>query len=161
MVDIRIFELVDIFAELSQSQLAKIGALCKDVNCEPDQVVFAENSPSSELYIIIEGTIDIRIDPDLIGSGEHHQPATIATLRKGQSFGEIALVDEGQRSASAHAGEQGAHLLSIARADLTDLMRADKEIGFVVMSNLATDLCLKIRQTNLLMREKLLYGIRE
>lgn len=161
MLDIRIFELVDIFAELSPPQLAKIGALCKEVNCQPGQVVFAENSPSSELYIILDGTIDIRINPDLIGSSEHHQPATIATLRKGQSFGEIALVDEGHRSASAHAGKHGAQLLSIARADLMELMRADKEIGFVVMSNLATDLCLKIRQTNLLMREKLLYGVSE
>ena len=38
---------------------------------------------------------------DLVGGGAIPGPQTIATLRRGQSFGEVALVDEGLRSASA------------------------------------------------------------
>ena len=82
---------------------------------------------------------------------------TIATLRRGQSFGEVALVDEGLRSASACASQKDTRLLIIPRDKLIMLCDTYPQLGYRLMYNLAADLAMKIRNTDLRIREQLLY----
>ncbi len=100
------------------------------------------------------------MDPALVSDklGEDHAPATIATLRRGQSFGEIALVDQGLRSATAQIAQDHTRLLIIHRDKLMTTCEAYPDLGYQLMLNLAADLALKIRSTSLLVREELLYG---
>ena len=83
---------------------------------------------------------------------------SIATLRRGQSFGEIALVDEGLRSAAARVKGKETRLLVIPREKLIMLCETYPQLGYRLMYNLAADLAMKIRNTDLRMREKVLYG---
>jgi CRP-like cAMP-binding protein len=85
-------------------------------------------------------------------------PVTIATLRRGQSFGEVALVDQGLRSATARCAQHNTHLLLIPREKLMTLCDTYPQLGYRLMRNLAADLALKIRNTDLRIREELLYG---
>jgi CRP/FNR family cyclic AMP-dependent transcriptional regulator len=145
---------VEIFAELNPFQIEKIENVCTELNYKEGEVIFEENSPSKEFYIIVKGQVNITLNPDLIVGGEqHHEARIIATLGRGQSFGEIALVDEGVRSASAIAGSPLCKLLMISRVEFMRLMGLDLEMGFIVMRNLAADLCFKLRNTNLQLRE--------
>ncbi len=149
---------VDIFEELKTSHLQLIDSICAEKTCNQGELIFAENSPSNEFYIIMDGEVEIQVDPDTIGHGQNNfQPSTIAVLRRGQCFGEVALVDQGVRSASALAGTDSCKLLVINRKDFINLLREDYEMGFIVMRNLAADLSFKIRQTNLMVRESLMY----
>lgn len=157
MAKIDDIEFVAIFSGLTRQQLEQICAITKEQTCTKGDVIFEENSPSKEFYIIAEGTIDIQIDPDLIRLGDDYEPGTIARLHQGQAFGEISLVDEGARSASAKCTADSARLIVIDCGDFMDLMRSDLEMGFKVMNNLAAELSLKIRQTNLIVRESLIY----
>jgi len=153
-----ILEKVEIFTELDQEQLKQIYALCKEVVYFQGELIFAENSPSTEFYIIIEGEVAIQVNPGIIRDGkEDLKPGTIAVLFPGQSFGEVALVDQGLRSASAICNSMYAKTLVIKREDFITLLKSDPQMGFVVMTNLATDLCTKIRLSNLSLREGLLY----
>ena len=149
---------VEIFHDLNLEQVKKIEALCKLKKFKKNQIIFEENSPSKEFYVIVEGTVDILLDPNLIldSSQEKQELKTIASLRRGQSFGEVALVDLGVRSASAKAKTRKTKVLQINRNDLMQLMKEDLDLGFIVMQNLAADLCFKIRNTNLRVREALL-----
>jgi CRP/FNR family transcriptional regulator len=152
-----VLEQVDIFEELTSSQLDLIDDICVEKSYNQDEVIFEENSPSREFYIITDGEVEIQIDPDTIGDGtDSYQPTTIATLRRGQSFGEVAIVDPGVRSASAKCGSETCRVLKIARAEFLKLLESDYQMGYVVMRNFAADLSLKIRQTNLLVRESLM-----
>ena len=152
-----ILEQVDIFEELTPSQLELIDEICTEKGYNQGEVVFEENSLSREFYIIIDGEVEIQIDPDTIGDGsDNYEPTTIATLRRGQSFGEVAIVDPGVRSASAKCGTETCRLLEIKRADFLKLLEDDYQMGYIVMRNFAADLSLKIRQTNLLVRESLM-----
>lgn len=145
---------VEIFDELNPMHIEKIENVCTELNFNQGDVIFEENSPSKEFYIIVKGQVNITLNPDLIvGGEEHHKPQIIATLGRGQSFGEVALVDEGVRSASAIAGSPHCKLLMISRVDLMRLLGLDLEMGFIVMKNLAADLCFKLRNTNLQLRE--------
>ena len=52
--------------------------------------------------MIAQGEVDIVINRSATEELEKKE-TTVAVLRRGQSFGEVALVDEGLRSASARA----------------------------------------------------------
>jgi CRP-like cAMP-binding protein len=153
----------DILYELTLDQLEKVAAICQERTLAVGEVIFEENSSSDELYVIARGEVEILIDPSLVSDrpDTHAQPATIATLRRGQSFGEIALVDQGLRSATARAAHPDTLVVSIPRAALMELCAADPVLGFRLMRNLAADLALKIRNTDLRIREQLLYGGRD
>ena len=81
----------------------------------------------------------------------------VARLRRGQSFGEVALVDEGLRSATARAAQKETRLLVIQRDKLIMLCETYPQLGYRLMYNLAADLAMKIRNTDLRIREQLLY----
>ena len=152
-----VLEQVDIFEDLSAEQLDLIESVCVEQSYNQGDVVFEENSPSREFYIIADGEVAIQIDPDTIGDGtDQYQPTTIATLRRGQSFGEVAIVDPGVRSASAKCSSETCRLYVIGRQEFLKLLENDYRMGYIVMRNFAADLSLKIRQTNLLVRESLM-----
>ena len=149
---------IDIFCDLSPAQLKMIADLCQERRCWAGETVFEENSSGSELYIIAQGEVEIRLNPAVISPEDTGgAPATIATLRRGQSFGEIALVDQGLRSASAVCAADTL-LWVLPRRQLLDLCEANPPLGYQLMRNLAADLALKIRNTDLSIREQLLYG---
>lgn len=148
---------VDIFSDLSEAQIKRIEAVCTEVPVGMDEAIFEENSPSKEFYIILEGKVAIQLSPFMSLGTQKMKPKTIATLEKGQSFGEVSLVDEGVRSAAAVSQAENTRLLRINRDAFIQLLRDDVHMGFSVMTNLATDLCFKIRNSNLMIREAMLY----
>jgi CRP/FNR family cyclic AMP-dependent transcriptional regulator len=152
----------DIFFELTPTQLELVASLCEERKLNTGDIVFEENTPSDELYIIAQGEVEIQVDPSLVGDDSVRSIGniTIATLRRGQSFGEIALVDQGLRSATAKCAQHGTQLLVIPRDKLMSLCDTYPQLGYRLMRNLAADLALKIRNTDLVLREELLYGHR-
>jgi CRP/FNR family cyclic AMP-dependent transcriptional regulator len=157
MQRINILREVEIFQDLNESQLKRIEQICEERICQIGAVIFEENTASDELYIIATGMVDIRVDPSILGVSSQTGPATIATLRRGQTFGEVALVDQGLRSASARCAANNTRLLVINRDDLIALCEQDFQMGYVLMRNIAADLSFKIRSTDLMVREQLLW----
>ena len=149
----------DIFYQFTPTQLEMVANLCNEVEFQAGEIIFKENSSSKELYIITEGEVEILIDPALVGTPEKNKQAesVIATMRRGQSFGEIALVDEGLRSATARAAQKETHLLVISRDKLIMLCETYPQLGYRLMYNFAADIAMKIRNTDLRIREQLLY----
>jgi len=152
----------DIFYQFTPTQLELVANICQEATYQKDDLVFKENSSSKELYVIIQGEVDIVVDPSLVGTVEEGvENRVIATMRRGQSFGEIALVDEGLRSASACVAQKDTRLLIIPRDKLVMLCDTYPQLGYRLMYNLAADLAMKIRNTDLRIREQLLYRSQE
>jgi CRP-like cAMP-binding protein len=145
----------DIFYQFTPTQLELVANICQEVVYNADDLIFQENSGSKELYVILQGEVDILINRGG-GNTEKHETA-VARLRRGQSFGEVALVDEGLRSASARASQKDTRLVVIQRDKLIMLCEAYPQLGYRLMYNLAADLAMKIRNTDLRIREQLLY----
>lgn len=93
---------------------------------------------SSDLIAILDGRVNL-----LTPTGEK-----IAELGPGNILGEIALIDNQPRSANAVCigRVQACH---IPASDLRKLMGTKREIGFVVLTNLAKVMCMRLRNTNL------------
>jgi CRP-like cAMP-binding protein len=144
----------DIFYQFTPTQLELVANLCQEVSFAEGDIIFRENSSSKELYVIVQGEVDI-----LFNSNEMDKKGdtVIARLRRGQSFGEVALVDEGLRSASARAAENDTKLLVIGRDKLVMLCETYPHLGYRLMYNLAADLAMKIRNSGLRIRDQLLY----
>ena len=156
MQNTQILEKADIFADLTSEHLEKILNICKEVFYYQGELIFAENSPSTEFYIVLEGEVRIEVNLDMvIRSANPHALVPINIMRPGQSFGEVALVDQGIRSASARCYSMLCQLLVIDREDLLNLIQEDTQMGLIIMTNLARDLCLKIRLSTLNLREGL------
>jgi CRP/FNR family transcriptional regulator, cyclic AMP receptor protein len=145
----------DIFYQFTPTQLELVANLCQEVVFNAGDLIFQENSGSKELYVIAQGEVDILINRGM-GNIEKKETA-VARLRRGQSFGEVALVDEGLRSASARASQKDTRLLIIQREKLIILCETYPQLGYRLMYNLAADLAMKIRNTDLRIREQLLY----
>jgi CRP/FNR family cyclic AMP-dependent transcriptional regulator len=64
---------------------------------EPGKIIFQEGDRGEELYIIIEGEIEIR------KTTYSKSTKTLITLHKGDIFGEMSLIDKKARSATAVA----------------------------------------------------------
>ena len=148
----------DIFFELTTTQLELVASICEEKHYQTGDLVFEENTRCDELYVIANGEVEIQVNPALIGSPDSGGPQTIATLRRGQYFGEVALVDEGLRSASARCAQHDTHLVIIPRAKLMLLCDTYPQLGYRLMRNLAADLAMKIRNTDLQVREQLTWG---
>ncbi len=155
----RYLKQADIFYQFSQAQLELIAGLCREKTYSIGEEIVKESAATKELYIIAEGEVEVLVSPSLVGGPESRAGmATIATLREGQSFGEIALVDEGLRSATVRAAAKNTRLLVISRDKLIESCDTYPDLGYRLMYNLAADLAMKIRNTDFRIREKLLYG---
>ena len=160
---VNILRQADIFYDLTAPQLERIAALCSEITPKNEEILLEENSSSDELYVIASGAVEILVSPALVQSastGQSSGPLVIATIRRGQTFGEIALVDQGLRSASARCAAKKTRLLVIPRDQLIHLCDTDSDLGYRLMRNIAADLAFKIRGTDLIIREQLLWGSR-
>ena len=161
MEKIDILRRTDIFYDLTGAQLEMLASICEERIIKLGDVVFEENNQGEEMFVIARGAVEILVDPSIVGGPgakkRGSMPVTIATLRTGQSFGEIALVDRGLRTASARCAETETQLLAIQRGKFIKLCDTYPEMGYRVMRNIAADLAFKIRGSDLAIREQLLW----
>ena len=143
MKSARILETVDIFTDLTPAQLDKIFDICNEIHCSRGTNIVKENTLSTEIYVILDGEVDILVS---MSRDDENRERKIGTLSRGQSFGEIALVDQGLRSATVRCATESCRVLEISRIDFLNLLKNNPDIGYKVMYNLAADICLKFRQ---------------
>jgi CRP/FNR family cyclic AMP-dependent transcriptional regulator len=157
---LHILRRADVFYDLEDHQLEMVAALCREVSLRSGDVLFEESSAGDEMYVIADGEIDIELSSGTessLATDASPAPVTIAKLRPGQMFGEVALVDEGLRSAAARSASDKTRLLVIRRDDLIQLCEENTDLGFVLMRNIAADLAFKIRRTDLNAQEQLFW----
>jgi CRP/FNR family cyclic AMP-dependent transcriptional regulator len=161
MEKIDILRRTDIFYDLTSAQLEMLASICEERVVRLGDIIFEENNQGDEMFVISRGAVEILVDPSIVGGPgakkRGSMPVTIATLRGGQTFGEIALVDQGLRTASARCAETETQLLAIQRNKFMKLCDTYPEMGYRVMRNIAADLAFKIRGSDLAIREQLLW----
>ena len=90
--------------------------------------IMKEGSPGTSMYVVLEGQVAVAIGHKIVEK-----------LERGGVFGEMALVDQSPRTASAVAREDCA-LLAINRDALIKLVKSDPEIAMAMMRSVASRL---------------------
>jgi CRP/FNR family cyclic AMP-dependent transcriptional regulator len=105
------------FAETPADVLALIAASGVTKNLQRGDVLFSEGDTPESMYIVLSGRIAIAIGNQPIDGRE----SVLALMERGDLFGELALLDNGKRSAMARAIEPSSLLqipYSIVRQQL-------------------------------------------
>jgi CRP-like cAMP-binding protein len=119
------------------------GAARYTVDCAAGDAVFREGELGTEMFIIQTGKIEI-----LRRVGGEDRP--VAVLERGDFFGEMALLEDLPRSATARA-LTAARLLRINGATFDQMLKDNPEIAVRMMRKLSR----RLRETDLLLQEAL------
>ncbi len=139
-----VLQSVDIFEGLSTEEIGHVARICSEQRFAKGQIITREGERGDEMYIITEGFVEV-----LLGEKPSSSARVVVSLGSGQVLGEMALLDQGPRSASLRATSDPTVLQVIQRQNFEQLCQENTHIGYIVMRNLAADLSFKLRHRNL------------
>ena len=132
---------IDLFSGLPQGHLRRVVDIGVEEQYRMNAQVFGEGEPGDKFFLIVEGAVRIsRIVP---GMGEE----ALAVLRPGAYFGEMSLIDDAPRSATAMCHEK-CRLFVVNRRDLEDLLFVDRDLAYELLWNWVRTLSRRLRATN-------------
>ncbi len=137
-----------LFAQLSPDELAMIARYSGYRTCAAGDVIFKEGSHREELYLIREGTVAIRRREE--GDGEQD----IARFVDGEVFGEMDLLDQAPRTASAVAEGPATLLVFPDAVAFSDLLSRHPDVFARVLRKLLGEIARRIRAIDRLISEK-------
>ncbi|HIE05221.1 MAG TPA: cyclic nucleotide-binding domain-containing protein [bacterium (Candidatus Stahlbacteria)] len=132
---------VYLFKELKAEEMDLILSIAKEKKFDKDKVIFSEGEPGNAFYIIVSGSV--RISTVVPGVGEE----ALAVLKPGEYFGEMALIDDAPRSASAIANENSL-LISITKDDFLSLISKNNALGYKLLWVFTRTLTDRLRKTD-------------
>jgi CRP/FNR family transcriptional regulator, cyclic AMP receptor protein len=120
---------VDLFAGLAPKELSVLAGLARPYSYSPGDDIVVEGDTSARFYLITSGTVDVLIDGKRVNK-----------LGPGESFGEIAVLDRGPRTATVRATSP-VETLSLASFSLRPVLKEHPDI----LMKLVVHLCERLR----------------
>ena len=87
----------DSFSELLTAELPKFAGAVRTLRAASGEFIFKEGAPGDGMYVVDEGRVEI-----LLGADDP-EPRVLSNVGPGGIFGEMAIIDEKPRSATARA----------------------------------------------------------
>ena len=115
-----------LFRKLPPATLERIAALATQKSCRRGEILFSAGDPGDALYGVVSGRIRIST-----GSAEGRE-IFLNIMDPGDTFGEIALLDGGTRTATATAIE-ASELVSIRRGPLFELLEREPKTALELL----------------------------
>jgi CRP/FNR family transcriptional regulator, cyclic AMP receptor protein len=127
-----------LFTGLPRRLLARLATRFFEKVYHPGEIVFEEGDPGRALFVVVEGAVEIT-------RATAQGPYVLNTLGPGDAFGELALIDDFPRSATARVATPG-RLLILYKSDFDALMEGNSRIALVVLRNLSRRLAIYARR---------------
>ncbi len=140
----------DMFQGLDEAQIKAVLETGEARSFAEGTVIVEEDEKAEACFFLVSGRVDIEVRASYSGRG----PQKIATMKGGEVFGELSLVDGFLRSATARAVD-GVEVLAFDNTKLEALMSADTQLGYRIMKNVSNILSGRIRVTNMKLRNAL------
>lgn len=132
---------IHLFEGIASRGVRRIAEIATEEVHRSGHYVFREGDTGDALYLILEGKV--RISREVSGMGEE----ALAILGPGETFGEMALVDDSPRSADAKVHER-CRVLSISKDDLERVLFLHKDLAYEILWNFVKILSTRLRETN-------------
>jgi CRP-like cAMP-binding protein len=117
---------VNLFRSLNQKQIAQLARSATMQTYQPGQVIVAQGESGRGLYVLASGRAEVRKE------SRAQESVALNLLGPGQVFGEMALLDDAQRSASVVAQETS-QCLVLAKQDFLAALEVHPEIAVPVL----------------------------
>ena len=136
---------IPIFTGLSPSQIQSILDICTSVKYDPNHTIYAANSASDQMHILLSGELSVVNDEGI----------RLARLYPITTVGEMGLVTRHTRSASVETGKPS-NMLVLQRPAFDALLRRDRELQTKFYQNVIGILASKIVDDNVRVRDHLI-----
>jgi hypothetical protein len=124
-----------IFRYLNYKELVRVLNITDVRIFEDGDTIIQEGTEGDELFILLEGMVSL-----------HKDDAFITSLKGGDHFGEMALVDRSPRSASGKADGK-VRLLTIRRNEFYDIIRNESKLSVKLLWSFVQVLTQRLRKT--------------
>jgi CRP/FNR family cyclic AMP-dependent transcriptional regulator len=122
---------VDLFSALDDAQLDTLASMIIEKGYKKAEIILMEDDDSSQsLFIIAKGEVKVVL------TAEDGREAILASLKEGDFFGEMSLLDGEPRSATVRAVEDS-RLLTIRREDFLAAMRKQPDLALTLLGEMS------------------------
>jgi len=142
-----------LFDGLNPDDGNKVISISLEEKYNNEEIIFEDSLQHFDLFIVLDGMVNVEIEVSPF-DGESKKRIHITTLRSGDVFGEIAFLEGRRRSASVKAAGKVA-VLRINGQKLFEIFEQNKNIGYVMMKNLAGILAQRLVDTNFKFRNEI------
>lgn len=130
-----------LFKDLRDRELGYLAQSLHSRTYHAGEVLFVEGDIGRALFILESGKVE------LTRAGEDGKPRHVYTAQPGDFFGEMALLEQLPRTASATA-EERSHLYLLYRSKLDSLLTRHPRIGASILAHLAQLLSARLRRAS-------------
>lgn len=131
---------IPLFKDVKERHWKDLKQLFHERKYETGEMIFDAGVPGLGMYIVLEGTVKILHRSD-------GNELEVASFTSGDFFGEMSLVEETVRSATAIATSPTV-LIGLFRPQLLDLMRKRPGFGLSLMEKISKLLAARLRHAN-------------
>jgi CRP/FNR family transcriptional regulator, cyclic AMP receptor protein len=141
-----------IFSGLSKEQQKRVSQLLSKRHFDSDKVIAREGEQGDELFLLLSGEVEVSKRLTLMAEDENMGEKNKSLIRLKDEFapyfGEMAILNkESKRSASIRAVTKCC-VGVVNRTDLIELCQLDKEVGYIVILNIAKNLAKNFEKAN-------------
>lgn len=130
-----------LFSDLKAKELTLLSLVMEHLHLRSGDVVFREGSRGDSCYFILSGAVDVELPGMAIAQ------RSLATLRENELFGQVALVDDGVRSATCIA-RGPTELLRLHRDDFDALYQSGSQFAYRFQAVIALAAVQQLRIAN-------------
>ena len=141
-----ILQTIPLFRELTPKELKILERVVHIRTYQAGENIFVETEPGAGMYVIRSGRVDIVLRHNT------SNPLLLAELESGDFFGEMALLGDTSRSATAVAREQSG-LIGFFHPDLMEIIDLHPVMGAKISFGLARTLADRLRYTNMQLQD--------
>ena len=134
---------LDLLKGLSAEDYRLIEPIVRPLVFEKGEVIIREGAEAKLFFVVARGTVSVQIRVQ----GQNGRKKRVASIGPGLSFGEMALLDGGKRSADIVADEK-VICYGLAVDQLVELAAEHPNIMITILRNLTRDFSERLRHAN-------------
>lgn len=138
---LRILRKIPLFATLTPKEVKRVALAVYERKYQAGEFLFKEGNPGTGMFIIKEGAISIE------RVSENGDIMHLASLKSGDFVGELSLLSDDPRSASARCTKTTT-VIVLVREDLFDFIDRDLAVGVKILKELAKMIGERLKDTN-------------
>ena len=132
----------DLFHGFEEKTLSELLACVREFSVEQGQKIFSQGDQGDEIFLIRQGRVRVLLP--LKGGKRHH----LATIGRGDFFGELSFLDRSVRSADVEA-KVTTCLYVLSRSRFDEKSYSDPVFGAQVFARLALAIAKRLRHTDI------------
>lgn len=134
---------INLFKGLTQDECRLVESVVRPLVFDKGDVIMREGDPAKLFFVLARGTVSVEIK--VHGNSERRK--RVASIGPGLTFGEMALLDGGTRSADIVANEK-VICYGLGGEELHELSEEHPNVMITILSNLTREFCERLRHAN-------------